>query len=101
MVDRVDLHNTLVSLLGSPHVYFQPPSSIRLTYPCIVYARAAKDEKFADDLLYSSKMRYNITVVDADPDSTIPDRIASLQFSSFDRHYVADGLNHDVYTLYY
>jgi hypothetical protein len=101
MASRVELHATLVSLLGAPNVYFQPPSSIRLSYPCIVYARAAKDEKFADDQLYLDKMRYNITVVDADPDSTIPGRIATLQFSSFDRHYVADGLNHDVYTVFY
>jgi hypothetical protein len=42
-----------------------------------------------------------ITVIDANPDSEIPGRIASLSMCIFDRAYRADNLNHDVYQLYY
>ena len=36
---REELHELLVSVLGSRNVYFQPPESIRMQYPAIVYAR--------------------------------------------------------------
>ena len=101
MGKRVDLHAILISLLGLPNVYFQPPPTIQLKYPCIIYQRQAKKEVFADDKLYLSKKRYSITVVDKDPDSEIPDKIASLNQTTFDRHFVADGLHHDVYSCYY
>jgi len=101
MGQRLELHQILVDLLGSSHVYFQPPSSVKLIYPCIVYGRDAKDEKFADDLLYLGKLRYQITVIDANPDSTIPDEVAKLPETSFSRHFTSENLNHDVFSIYY
>lgn len=100
MATRIDLHNSLLTLLGSNYVYFQPPSNIMLNYPCIVYSRQAKDEKFADNARYLDRTRYGVTVIDQDPDSDIPGKVATLPLSTFDRHYVSDGLNHDVYSVY-
>ena len=36
---RLQLHEELCSVLGSRNVYFQPPETIKLTYPCIIYSK--------------------------------------------------------------
>lgn len=45
--------------------------------------------------------RYEIIVVDEDPDSEIVPEIEKLELCTFDRHYESDGLNHDVFTIYH
>ena len=72
-----------------------------MNYPAIVYQRDALDSKFAGNRPYSLTKRYEVTIIDRDPDSSIPDRVAALPLSSFSRHFVVDNLNHDVYTLYF
>lgn len=101
MGSRTDLHTILTSLLGSSNVYFQPPASIEMKYPCIVYERDYFKKEFADNISYSIGKRYNLTVIDKNPDSTIPDRVAALPKCAFDRHFVADNLNHDVFSIYF
>ena len=101
MGTRLELNALLKTLLGSNNVYFQPPSSISMSYPCIVYQRDYITTRFANNSPYLHKNRYKITVIDKDPDSSIPAKIGKLDMCSFDRHYVADNLNHDVYTLYF
>jgi len=98
---RLELHEILVDLLGSNNVYFQPPSSIRMNYPCIVYNRKGKDEKFADNMLYIGKKCYSVTIIDTNPDSSIPDNVSRLPLTAFSNHFVVDNLNHDVYSIYY
>ncbi len=39
----------LVSLLGSDNVYFQPPPTVKMQYPCIVYKRDYLNTEFADN----------------------------------------------------
>ena len=98
---RTDLQVVLEQLLGSSNVYFQPPSNIQLIYPCIIYERSYLNTTFADNKLYSLNKRYSLTVIDRDPDSTIVDKVINLPMCSFDRHYVSDNLNHDVFNLYF
>jgi hypothetical protein len=98
---RLELHQILVDLLGSTNSYFQPPDDIKLKYPCIMYRRSRFDSKYADDLLYKGTQAYQVTVMDFDPDSDIPDKIRNLPLCRFDRHFTKDGLNHDVFNLYY
>ncbi len=57
MSRRLELHAKLVDFLGSGHVYFQPPESVRLTYPCIIYNLDDFDVKRADNELYLGKDR--------------------------------------------
>jgi len=83
------------------NVYFQPPTNVRLQYPCIVYHRDFADTKFADDEPYNHTKRYQIMVIDQDPDSEIPDKVAALPMSLFNRFFTADDLNHDVYNVYF
>lgn len=101
MRKRIELHSLLVSILRSPNVYFQPPPSVKLKYPCIIYQRSYVDTEHADNIPYRLQPRYSITFVSQDPDSPIPFAIAKLPTAKFDRAYTADGLNHTIYTIYY
>lgn len=96
---RLDLHQILVAI--TPMVYFQPPPNVQMTYPCIVYQRDAANTKFADDLPYAYTQRYQVTLIDRNPDNAILAAIAGLPLCSYDRGYSANSLNHDVFVLYY
>jgi hypothetical protein len=82
------------------NVYFQPPENSRIEYPCIVYKRDNANTKYADDKPYDIRTRYMVTVIDPNPDSEIPRMVASLPLSSFNRFYIAENLNHDVYSVF-
>lgn len=98
---RLELQSLFENLLGSRNVYFQPPESTKMIYPCIVYQRDSAISKFADNNPYNHAMRYQVTHIDRDPDSEVPDAIAKLPLCVFTRHFTADNLNHDVYNLYF
>jgi hypothetical protein len=98
---RLQLQSLLESILGTRNVYFQPPPNVQMQYPCIVYSRDAADTKFAGNKPYNRIQRYQVTVIDRDPDSGIPDKIAVLPLCTFNRFFVAENLNHDVYTLFF
>ena len=101
MGQRLDLHQILVSVLGSNNVYFQPPPTIQMVYPCVIYKRDDVDVKHANNETYSKTKRYQVTVIDRDPDSEVPDRVLELPRCTYDRFYTADNLNHDVFKLYF
>ena len=101
MDKRLELQTLLEGLLGSRNVYFQPPSSIRMKYPAIVYSRDDFWTNHADNLPYMQTVAYQVTVIDEDPDSEIVKKVAKLPLCTYDRNYVADNLNHDVFILYY
>lgn len=98
---RTDLHEILEGVLGSEHVYFQPPATVQMVYPCIVYARFYGKTIYASDNPYVHDVQYRITVIDKDPDSAIPGKVAMLAKCVVVTHFVADNLNHDVYNLYF
>lgn len=83
------------------NVYFQPPTNVKLEYPCIIYERGYADTKFADDNPYTHTKRYMITVIDRDPDSEIPGKVAGMPMSVFNRFYTVDNLNHDVFNVFF
>ena len=101
MASRLELHEKFCEILGSRNVYFQPPASVRLNYPAIIYSRKDIDNKYADDLVYKQAVAYTVTVIDPNPDSEIVVEVSRLPTCRFDRNYKADNLNHDVFTLYY
>lgn len=96
---RFDIQTLLEELC--PNVYFQPPANIQMQYPCIRYERDTGVTLFADDHPYRYSKRYLVTVIDQDPDSPIPDKVAALPSSTFNRFYTADNLNHDVFNIFF
>lgn len=101
MGQRRDLQLILEGILGSRNVYFQPPATIQMKYPCIVYNRSDYQSKYAGNNPYILEKAYSVMVIDRNPDSEVPDKIARLTLSSFDRGFVSDGLNHSIFTLYF
>ena len=101
MASRLNLQTELEVILGSRNVYYQPPESVKMKYPAIVYSRKNIDNIFADDTVYTQNHAYELTVIDPNPDSEIVMKVSTLPACTFDRHYTADNLNHDVFRLYY
>jgi hypothetical protein len=99
MAPRLQLHNVLEEI--TEHVYFQPPTNIDLAYPSIIYERAGSHLEHADNRLYRHLKQYQVTVIDRNPDSDLPDKVEELPLSKFDRFYTADNLNHYVYNLFF
>jgi hypothetical protein len=100
MDNRPNLQTKFEEILGSHNVYFQPPPSVQLKYPAIVYSRKNIDKTFANNGGYMLAPCYEVILIDANPDSQFIEKILEIPFSSFDRHYEADRLNHDVFTIY-
>lgn len=101
MGQRVELQALLEVILGSRNVYFQPPANVQLKYPCIIYRRDSLETLFAGNRPYRHTKRYEVTVIDRNPDSEIPPKVAALPMCTFARFFAADNLNHDVYNLYF
>ncbi len=95
------LHESLCNVLGSSNVYFQPPESVKMKYPAVVYQRTRIRNGYADDGVYLSNKAYEITVIDTDPEGKIAEKISLLPKCRFDRHFVSDNLYHDVFTIIY
>lgn len=98
---RTELQQLLESILGSGYVYFQPPASVKMNYPAIVYSLGSIRDLNADNEPYVHNKAYTVTVIDKNPDSPIAEKMIDLPECSFDRAYTADNLNHFVYTLFY
>lgn len=101
MGNRLELHELLCNILGSRNVYYQPPASIQMKYPAIVYSRDNVSNRYGDNISYMQSVSYQVTVIDKDPDSMIVSDISKLPYCRFNRHFTSDNLNHDVFTLYY
>ena len=102
MASRLELHEELCNILGNRNVYFQPPASIKLNYPCIVYSVSSVNKQNANNKMYKSMNEYKVVVIDSDPDSEIPNKIiAHFPMCRFDRAYTSDNLNHSALSLYY
>jgi hypothetical protein len=99
MAPRQQLQSLLESI--TEHVYFQPPPNLQMTYPCVVYSRDSADQKRADNTTYRFTQRYSVTVIDRDPDSSIPGQIAALPMCTYVNWFAVDGLNHDVFQLFF
>jgi len=101
MGSRLELQTMLEGLLGSDAVYYQPPTSVKMKYPAIVYTRRQIDNTFADNSVYRQGLSYTVTVIDKNPDSSIVTSVSQLPMCRYDRGFKSDNLNHDVFVIYY
>lgn len=72
-----------------------------MKYPCIIFNLDNRVVRHADNLPYHKKKRYQVTVIDQDPISRIPDAVADFPLCAFERRFVANQLYHDVFNLYF
>lgn len=98
---RLKLQEELETLLGVKHVYYQPPESLKIEYPAIIYSRDDIQRVAANNTAYTLHNHYQVIVVDKRPGNPVIEKILELPMSSFVRSYKADNLYHDVTSLYY
>lgn len=100
---RVELHNKLIEVLPDlPNIYFSPPPSLLISYPCIVYNLDDIPTTKLDGVVYKQRHKYSVTIIDKDPDSELPEQLLSgFKYCTFDRAFITDNLNHYVFELYW
>lgn len=101
MGTRIQLQTLLETTLGSRNVYYQPPSTIKMSYPAIVYERDGIKNTDADDAVYKQDCAYNVVLISRQPDIQAVFDLSKLPKCSFSSYYVSDNLNHYAYKLYY
>lgn len=82
------------------HLYFQPPPSVQMKYPAIVYEMSGIHTRNADNRTYLSRKQYTVTAIDKDPDSGLPDELAAIPTARMSRFFTSDNLNHWVFSMY-
>lgn len=104
MGQRTDLQKSLEECMMragcEPHVYFQPPEGLKMTFPCIVYGRSHMDIEYANGFPYSYNWRDQLTVIDRNPVSRIVEEVAQLPKVRHDRIFTSQNLYHTVFTIY-
>ena len=98
---RLILHQKLLDLLGTTDVYFQPPESIKMGYPCIIYTIAGAQPFFANGSCYKYTTQYTVMLIDKDPESGFHSKLLQFPLCRMNRKYVVSNLHHYVYTIYF
>jgi hypothetical protein len=101
MKTRIEFSEMLKANTHCNNFYFQPPETTKLKYPCIIYRLENYQFQYGDNIKYVGHKRYNVTYVDKDPDSNVPDEILKLPMSSFNTFYTSENLNHWSFSIYY
>lgn len=100
MRTRLELHNELLQFVSK--AYYQPPSDIRMQYPCVIYAKLTPHTEQANNRLYKKFNFYQLIVVEPDPDSELADRIVDhFQYASINNRAVVDRLHQTTINLYF
>ena len=96
---RLTLQGKLEEILGSRNVYYNPPESQKMNFPCIVYTKTYIKGIHADNNKYLDFTTYKITVVSKTPDHPAGKAIHNLPTTEFSTNYVKNGFYHEVYIL--
>lgn len=101
MKTRESLNGELKKILGNDNVYFQPPESIKLKYPCIIYSLKDMNITNANNRKYLRNRKYELMLIDKDPDSVYVDKILNFHYCRLGNIYTTDSLNHFIFELFY
>ena len=96
---RLDLQYALEEILGAKHVYYQPPTSLQMTFPAIRYQREDIAKIYADSEPYSRSSSYQVILITKNPEDPTIQKLDDFPYSAFDRQYVEDNLYHLVYVI--
>ena len=102
MGSRLKLQAELEEILGSSNVYFQPPSSINLKYPCIIYNLSRTNAIRADNRIYKATNEYHVKHIFKSLENEKKDELLNhFLMISHDSRFIADKLYNDEFTLFY
>lgn len=100
-LSRLEIQERLEALADNLHVYYQPPASVRISYPAIIFRLNDYSQNWADDNLYKKDRSYLITLIHYDPDNDLIEKLLwAFPKLRYDRTYTSDNLYHYVYVLY-
>lgn len=101
MDNRLSLQGKLEKLVGY-NVYFQPPASVHLVYPCAIYNLVGGDIKRADNMMYHYTNRYEVLFIYRQSNMEIVEQVLrTFPMCSLSRIYISDNLYHYSFNLYY
>lgn len=101
MGDRLDLQAKFEEILGSRNVYFQPPASLSMQYPAIVYSfKEVRTRSANNSATYIMSPGYEGILIVKEPDVEYLQKILQIPYCRFDRYYRADNLHHYTFTIY-
>ena len=108
---RQNLHQKLIQIIREfdpdlvagkdKHVYFQPPTGYKLSYPCIIYRLNRMPPRFANNKPYQIDRSYHVTLIDTDPDGILKEKLAEMPMCTLTASFTSDNLYHYNYDLYY
>lgn len=99
LAKRIDLQRYLESLVGKGRVYFEPPETLKIQYPCIVYNLSRFDPVSADNLSYTVHQDYDVQYITREPEPDIPLKLAYSKRFRAGQHFVSDGMHHFNYSV--
>jgi hypothetical protein len=100
MASRLELHEELCKILGSRNVYFNPPETVKMKYPAIVYSLNDYDNELANNGIYIQWPEYSVVLIDENPDSPIASTLSTKRGFRLNRPpYPSDGLYHFPFVL--
>lgn len=106
MESRLELDNVLAGIInitepdGDRHTYYNPPPSVQMHYPAIKYSLSSVNTNFASDTTYIVNPSFEVILIDEEPDTQYLKPILQIPYCRFNRFYIADNLNHWVFTIY-
>lgn len=101
MADRVELQKVFEKLLGSRNVYYDPTNNTNMKYDAIRYSKSNPNVAYASDIKYKTMNCYEVIVISRLPDNPVIGKLLELPYSSWERHYVADNMHHDVLIIFH
>lgn len=101
MADRLYLQAQFEKILGSRNVYFQPPASVSMKYPAIVYKPKDFRMRSANNTNgYTQSDGYEGVLITREPDPKCLGELLKLPYCRFDRPYTSNNLHHFAFTIY-
>lgn len=97
--DRLKLHTILSGYIKDTPQY-QPPGTLYLQYPSLVYHVIDIETDYANNEIYSATIVYEVTYISRDvTDNTPFQMIAEIPYTTFSNAYVVDKLNHTLLNI--
>ena len=106
-MSRKDFHSELEKLnrdksLGLKKIYYQPPSNIKLDYPCLIYSDLPKTIRYANNHSYIDYDHYQVTIISKNPSDLYKKVLVnSLPFTKDSNTFINDNLYHYIFDCYH
>ena len=85
-------------------VYFDPPTSVRMDYPCFRFVMNNTDSRYADNIHYMNHKRWAITYITRDvedAEQVVKPVLNAFKYCTHETTYRAENLEHVVFNLYF